>query len=313
MPGHSWVLVERSVSFYRYIIIEQPVDVESKRCLLESADNKSGSLPDWSKLSRVASIAVSTWIKASSHRGFSDFLLSTPPIISYPGRRIWYSFPDCEVFDISFDKSDSCFFLIIAFVGNPKPGRPQPVMVVCSPVRNNFFPSLTCYPSGPSLEGSNVCTCAERGLSLIDLSALVMWGRWDPASPINLWKFGSQPGRRVGGHFVSFGGIRDASPRTFVGRPEVKLGVHDPSLGGLAKLQCVIPLATGHAIRFKKRRNKMELQPLRYTRLTFGPGIHVWPSGRGKTSWSSLAVTLFGLRAPFCGQRDIFCGPWDFQ
>jgi hypothetical protein len=38
MPGHSWVLVERSVSFYRYIIIEQPVDVESKRCLLESAD-----------------------------------------------------------------------------------------------------------------------------------------------------------------------------------------------------------------------------------------------------------------------------------
>jgi hypothetical protein len=26
----------------------------------------------------------------------------------------------------------------------------------------------------------------------------------------------------------------------------------------------------------------------------------------GETSWSSLAVTLFGLRAPFCGQRDPF-------
>jgi hypothetical protein len=69
--------------------------------------------------------------------------------------------------------------------------------------------------------------------------------------------------------------------------------------------QCVIPLATGHAIRFKKRRNKMELQPLRYTRLTFGPGIHVWPSGR--YTCLPFGPGILVLRFAFGHITPLFC------
>ncbi|CAG8237730.1 unnamed protein product [Penicillium nalgiovense] len=139
--------------------------------------------------------------------GFLNFLLSTTSITSCPDLLTWYSLPDCveewynlvdipvgdtagspvhikqvpyvfysQGFDISFDKSDSCFFLIRAFVGNPKPVRPPRQWLYVLLSVTIFSPSLTCHPSGPSLDCSNVRTCAERELSLIVLSALVMLG-----------------------------------------------------------------------------------------------------------------------------------------
>jgi hypothetical protein len=109
--------------------MEQPEDVESKCCLLESADvylGRVGTFPGWvpSQLglvmffvsfvcgeskwvpSRLVQIEPSR-INSSQHlschvappekaslRGFLIFLLPTS-VISCPDLLIWYSFPDC--------------------------------------------------------------------------------------------------------------------------------------------------------------------------------------------------------------------------
>ncbi|KAI2692413.1 hypothetical protein DTO012A7_1825 [Penicillium roqueforti] len=137
-----------------------------------------------------------------------------------------------------------------AFVGKPKPG-PQ----ASAAVNLRWMTECTCTKRGllsyqpwwcgnlplmmwePSLWRQS--TCIELGLSLIVLSALVMCGiivKNARTNTINPYGVGSLRRSRYARsdtccHFV-LRGIRDTSPRTFRGRPEVRRECTIPVLAG---------------------------------------------------------------------------------